>query len=165
MPRAPQINSARRPNRSTVQNEIGVEQTLTKVVIKEIRKGLSIVPITYQIAQVSVVSRQLTQALKEDRAEVEDEVNTGKLLHHLCSCPDESASKVGAWISHRTLEAVEPALDISCVATDRSELQLVISNDLSEFLLDELGCLWLTSQPRQTIRCVVEVATLDPIPW
>jgi hypothetical protein len=44
MPRAPQMSKGRRPNFSMDQNEMGVEQTLTRVVIKEIRKGLEIVP-------------------------------------------------------------------------------------------------------------------------
>jgi hypothetical protein len=38
MPKAPHIRSGRRPNLSTVQKEIGVEQTLTKLKIREIRK-------------------------------------------------------------------------------------------------------------------------------
>lgn len=46
IPTAPQINNGRRPKRSTVQKEIGVEQTLTKVVINEIRNGLEMVPMT-----------------------------------------------------------------------------------------------------------------------
>lgn len=43
MPKAPQMSRARRPNFSMVQKEIGVEQTLTMVVIMLIRKGLLIV--------------------------------------------------------------------------------------------------------------------------
>lgn len=34
----------RRPNLSTIQKDNGVEQTLTRVVTKEIKKGLPIVP-------------------------------------------------------------------------------------------------------------------------
>lgn len=44
MPRAPQMRSGRRPNLSTVQNERGVERTLTRVVIRPMRKGFEIVP-------------------------------------------------------------------------------------------------------------------------
>ena len=44
MPKAPQIIIVRRPNRSMIQNEIGVEQTFTSVVIKLIKNGLLIVP-------------------------------------------------------------------------------------------------------------------------
>ena len=44
MPRAPQMRSGRRPNFSIVQKEIGVEQTLTRVVMREMRKGLEMVP-------------------------------------------------------------------------------------------------------------------------
>jgi len=44
MPSAPKINKGLLPNRSMVQNEIGVEQTLTSVVIRPIKNGLSMVP-------------------------------------------------------------------------------------------------------------------------
>lgn len=45
MPTAPQTRRGLRPKRSTVQKEIGVEHTLTKVVMSEMRKGLEMVPI------------------------------------------------------------------------------------------------------------------------
>jgi hypothetical protein len=48
MPRAPQIRIVRLPKRSTIQKERGVEQTLTKVVIRPIRKGLLIVPSSWK---------------------------------------------------------------------------------------------------------------------
>jgi hypothetical protein len=38
------MSRGRRPNRSIVQKERGVEQTLTNVVMSEMRKGLLIVP-------------------------------------------------------------------------------------------------------------------------
>lgn len=38
------MRRGRRPNRSIVQKESGVEQTLTSVVIKEIKNGSEIVP-------------------------------------------------------------------------------------------------------------------------
>lgn len=44
MPKAPQMRSGRRPNLSTVQKEIGVEHTLTRVVMRPMRKGSGIVP-------------------------------------------------------------------------------------------------------------------------
>lgn len=49
-----------------VQKEIGVEQTLTMVKIKDVRKGLLIV----------------WRQLEEDRGVVEDEVDASPLLHH-----------------------------------------------------------------------------------
>jgi hypothetical protein len=45
MPKAPQRRSGRRPNLSTDQKEIGVEQTFTKVKISEIRKVLLMAPV------------------------------------------------------------------------------------------------------------------------
>jgi hypothetical protein len=44
MPRAPQMRRGRRPNRSMVQNESGVEQTFTSVVMSDMRKGLEMLP-------------------------------------------------------------------------------------------------------------------------
>jgi hypothetical protein len=44
MPRAPQISRGRRPKRSTVQKDTGVEQTLTRVVTSEMRKAFWMVP-------------------------------------------------------------------------------------------------------------------------
>jgi len=44
IPAAPQMRRGRRPKRSTVQKETGVLQTLTRVVMREIRKGLFMLP-------------------------------------------------------------------------------------------------------------------------
>jgi hypothetical protein len=43
IPVPPKINKLRRPNLSTIQNEMGVDRTLTRVVIKLMRKGFWIV--------------------------------------------------------------------------------------------------------------------------
>lgn len=44
IPRAPQRSRGRRPILSIDQNEMGVEQTLTSVVIREIKNGFEMVP-------------------------------------------------------------------------------------------------------------------------
>ena len=44
IPEPPMMRILRRPKRSTVQKEMGVEQTLTRVVTREMRKGFLIVP-------------------------------------------------------------------------------------------------------------------------
>lgn len=44
MPMAPMMRIRRRPKRSTIQKARGVLRTLTRVVMREMRKGLSIVP-------------------------------------------------------------------------------------------------------------------------
>lgn len=48
MARAPHTNRGRRPKRSTVQNERGVEQTLTSVKISEIRNVFSMAPVDWR---------------------------------------------------------------------------------------------------------------------
>jgi hypothetical protein len=45
MPRAPYMRMERRPKRSTVQKDRGVEQTLTRVKISEMRKVLLMAPV------------------------------------------------------------------------------------------------------------------------
>jgi hypothetical protein len=44
MPSAPQMSRGRRPKRSMDQNDTGVEHTLTRVVISEMRNALLMVP-------------------------------------------------------------------------------------------------------------------------
>ena len=44
IPAAPQMRMVRRPSLSTIQKDRGVEQTLTRVVIREIKNGLLMVP-------------------------------------------------------------------------------------------------------------------------
>lgn len=44
IPRAPQMSRGRRPNLSMVQKEMGVDKTLTRVVIRPIRKGFEMEP-------------------------------------------------------------------------------------------------------------------------
>jgi hypothetical protein len=44
IPKAPQMRIVRRPYLSMIQKEIGVEQTLTRVVTSWIKKGFEMVP-------------------------------------------------------------------------------------------------------------------------
>lgn len=44
MPVPPMMRILRRPKRSTVQKEMGVDKTLTRVVMREMRKGFLMVP-------------------------------------------------------------------------------------------------------------------------
>lgn len=71
------MRRGRRPNRSMVQNETGVEQTLTRVVISEMRKGLPIVPRADWIDQYfRALLQLLVETHEEDCSKVEDEVDT-----------------------------------------------------------------------------------------
>jgi hypothetical protein len=76
IPIAPYIKSARLPNRSTVQKDNGVEQTLTRVVIREMRKGLLIVPkFVYCVSPIGNII-EILGTHEKDGSEVEDEVDT-----------------------------------------------------------------------------------------
>lgn len=48
------------------------------------------------------------ECLEESGTEVEDEVDTGPLLHHLEGSSKDSTAEVGSWVSETTLEAVQP---------------------------------------------------------
>jgi hypothetical protein len=77
-----------------VQNETGVEQTLTNVVIREIKNGFLIVP------------RELKKVVPESEVsrchriwimvitEVEDKIDPGELLEHLSRDPKQGAAKI-----------------------------------------------------------------------
>lgn len=45
------------------------------------------------------IAAALTQALKENSAKVEDEVDAGELLHHLRGCANQCTAQVGRWVS------------------------------------------------------------------
>jgi len=48
------------------------------------------------------------ECLEESGTEVEDEVDTGPLLHHLERSSEDSTAEVGGWVAETTLEAVHP---------------------------------------------------------
>jgi hypothetical protein len=48
MPKAPQTSSGRRPIFSTVKKEMGVEQTLTRVKMREMRKVFLMAPVDWR---------------------------------------------------------------------------------------------------------------------
>ena len=76
--------------------------------------------------------------LEEDSSEVEDEVNTSKLLHHLHTNTKESTAQVGGTIAKTTLEAVGPTTHVGGLRDNR-HLILVIGDDFSQFILDVVG--------------------------
>jgi hypothetical protein len=73
--------------------------------------------------------------LEERCGVVEDEVDTGPLLHHLEGGTENGLAKVGVGLEDRTLEAVHPA---SRPATSGGKLTLVllVGNDLSKLVLN-----------------------------
>lgn len=111
IPRAPQMSRGRRPNLSIVQKEMGVEQTLTSVVTKLIKKGFLMVPRVWKKV-VYMLNGRLADATnirtQKTYSEVEHEIDTGPLLHHLEGGAEDGAAQVTAGIEYRSAEAVEP---------------------------------------------------------
>lgn len=102
------------------------------------------------------------QFLEESGAEVEDEVDTSPLLHHLEGGTKDGTAKIATGGSEATLEAVQPAIDVATLGDDL-EFVLVVCNDLGKFLLNEFGVRRLTSEAAQDIGSFVQVATLDKV--
>lgn len=84
MQEPPTSKILRRPNLSTIQNEAGVEHTLTRVVMSWIKKGLSIVPrLLKKTTPANNVKAGFRQSGRQRHTKVEDKIDSGELLHHL----------------------------------------------------------------------------------
>lgn len=103
-----------------------------------------------------------TELGEEDRAEVEDEVDTGQLLHSLHADTDSGAAKVGGRAGDLALEAGCPGADVAGLRKN-GHLVLVVGNDLSEFILDVLGVDRLATDTTKRLSGLVELAFLDPV--
>lgn len=75
------------------------------------------------------------ELLEENGTEVEDEVDTGQLLHHLHEYTKNGTAEVGRWLADRSREARCPRSKIAGLG-DNGHFVLVVGNDLSEFVLD-----------------------------
>lgn len=78
------------------------------------------------------------ELLEEGGAEVEDEVDTGPLLHHLEGGTEDGAADVGVGVEDVSAEAVDPAVEVARVGND-GHLVLVVGLDLVKLELDVLG--------------------------
>ena len=102
--------------------------------------------------------------LEEGGTEVEDEVDTGPLLHHLQGSSENGSAQVAARLPQAAREAIEPAIEVAALRDDL-HLVLVVGNDLGQFLLDQLRLARLSTESRQHLGGLVEVAALDKVPW
>jgi hypothetical protein len=103
-----------------------------------------------------------TCRLQEGSRVVEDEVDTGPLLHHLQRSTENGAAKVGASVPEGALEAVGPRAEPGGVG-DQLTLVLLVGDDLSKLDLDVLRVLGLATKARQRIGGLEEVAALDEV--
>lgn len=98
--------------------------------------------------------------LEEDGTEVEDEVDTGQLLHHLKEYTQHSTAGVGRWGADLALEASSPRTEIGGLGQD-GHLVLVVGDDLSKFVLDVLGVDRLATDTCESVGSLVKLALLD----
>ena len=104
--------------------------------------------------------------LEERCGVVEDEVDTGPLLHHLERGTEDGLAKVGVGLEEGTLETVGPARD-PATSGDEFALVLLVGNDLSELKLDQAGEVSVrgvdTTDLHQGLASILGAATLDEV--
>lgn len=110
--------------------------------------------------QERVVDR--AKGLQEDRGVVEDEVDTGPLLHHLEGSSENRATEVRPWVGESTLEAVCPGRDVPALRDDL-HLILVVGNNLGEFLLNVVRVDGLATNASKDCSSVHKVTLLDEV--
>ena len=106
--------------------------------------------------------RDGAELLEEGRAEVEDEVDTGPLLHHLQRCAEDGPAQIAGGLEQSALEAVEPGAEVSTLRDDL-HLVFVVGNNFGQLLLDILGIRGLTTKTGQHDRCFVHPSLLDEV--
>lgn len=103
-----------------------------------------------------------TRGLEEGSRVVEDEVDTGPLLHHLERGTEDGLAQVGIAVPERTLEAVGPAAEPRG-GGDELALELLVGDNLGELILDVLGLLGLATQTRQSIGSGLDISALNKV--
>lgn len=103
-----------------------------------------------------------TGRLEEGRAVVEDEVDTGPLLHHLERGAQNGLAQVGVGLPERALEAGRPGTEPGSRGNE-SLLVLLVGDDLSQLVLDVLGLAGLATEPGKSLAGLGELAALDKV--
>ncbi|KFZ02513.1 hypothetical protein V500_00150 [Pseudogymnoascus sp. VKM F-4518 (FW-2643)] len=97
---------------------------------------------------------------EKDGSEVEDEVDTSQLLHHLEDYAEDRAADIGGALEDGAVEAVGPALEVGGLRDDL-HLVLVVGDDLGELVLDVVGVNWLATNGCEGLGGALELALLD----
>ena len=103
-----------------------------------------------------------TGGLQEWGRVVEDEVDTGPLLHHLERSTENSLAEVGALVPERTLEAVGPAGDPSR-GRNESALVFLVGDNLGKLRLDVLGVRRLATDFGKSGAGFLDVTALNKV--
>jgi len=93
---------------------------------------------------------------------VEDEVDTGPLLHHLHGGSEDGLAQVGVGLEDGATEAVGPAL-VPATSGDDGALVFLVGNNLGELGLDVLAVLGLTTESGEGVASLLDAATLDEV--
>ena len=99
---------------------------------------------------------------EKDGSKVEDEIDTGQLLHHLHEDSNGRTTTVAAAEEHRSLEAVGPASDVTGLGDDL-HFVLVVGNDFGQFILDEVRVHGLSANVCEGLGGLFELAFLDKV--
>lgn len=93
---------------------------------------------------------------------VEDEVDTGPLLHHLERSTEDGFAQVRVGLPKRAREAVGPAGDPTTSGDDRT-LVLLVGNDLSKLGLDVLAITRLATEAGKRLAGFLNATTLHEV--
>ena len=102
--------------------------------------------------------------MEENDTVVEDEVDTGELLHHLETNTKKCAADVAGTNGDLSGEAAGPGLDITSLRNDR-QLILVVGNDFCELLLNVGRISWLSTDIGEGLHGFLNSALLDEVTW
>jgi len=102
------------------------------------------------------------ELLEEGGTEVEDEVDTGPLLHHLERSTQDGSAEIGRRVAESTGEARVPGREVTTLWDD-GHLILVVGDNLSKFLLDEFRSRWFPTETGQGNGSLLEIALLDEV--
>jgi hypothetical protein len=103
-----------------------------------------------------------TGGLEEGSRVVEDEVDTGPLLHHLHRSTEDGSAEVRLAIPEAALEAVGPRAEPRGGGNDLA-LVLLVGDDLGNLRLDVLGVLGLTTDTGESVDSLLDLTTLDEV--
>ena len=102
------------------------------------------------------------ELLEEGRTEVEDEVDTGPLLHHLERCTKDGAAQIALLYPEGALEAIGPGGEVVAL---RNHLQFVfmVGDNFGQFRLHELRIARLATQTTEHVGSTINLASLDEV--
>lgn len=106
--------------------------------------------------------RDGTGRLEERSRVVEDEVDTGPLLHHLKGSTEDSATKVGGSVEDRSREAGSPGGEPG-TGRNSGSLDFSVGDNFGEFDLDEFRVSGLTTETDKGVASLLELALLDEV--